>query len=144
MLVFERKIEDRHAGRKTDRRQFLVDQKSFEDRKQGLIDDLLRQRADAMKGFDDKLAKLGYQAKDGSGKPKKTTTSRHRNLRRMLLLNQRRRPDTPARGLKLLSSRPHRGSHHHRAGRKAPSSVTTHARRSAARSQDGRRSSGTR
>ena len=51
---------------------FLSDQKSFEDRKQSLIDDLLRQRADAMKAFDEKLAKLGYHPADGAGKTRKS------------------------------------------------------------------------
>ena len=51
---------------------FLADRKAFEDRKQALIDDLLRQKAEAVKAFDDKLAKLGYQAKDGAGKPRKS------------------------------------------------------------------------
>ena len=50
----------------------LSDLKTIEDRKQALIADLLRQKADAMKAFDDRLAKLGYQAKDGAGKPKKS------------------------------------------------------------------------
>ena len=49
---------------------FLSEQKSMEDRKQGLIDDLLRQREAAMKVFDEKLAKLGYHG--NSGKPKKS------------------------------------------------------------------------
>jgi hypothetical protein len=43
-----------------DAEEFLLDQKSFEDRKQGLIDDLLRERAAGIKAFDDKLARLGY------------------------------------------------------------------------------------
>jgi hypothetical protein len=51
---------------------FLADQKTLEDRKQGLIDDLLRQRDDALKAFDEKLAKLGWRGKDGSGRPKKS------------------------------------------------------------------------
>ena len=50
----------------------LSDLKTIEDRKQVLIADLLRQKADAVKAFDDRLAKLGYQAKDGAGKPKKS------------------------------------------------------------------------
>jgi len=50
----------------------LSDLKTIEDRKQALIADLLRQKADAVKVFDDRLAKLGYQAKDGAGKPKKS------------------------------------------------------------------------
>jgi hypothetical protein len=41
---------------------FLLEQKAVEDRKQALIDDLLRQRTDAIKAFDEKLAKLGYNA----------------------------------------------------------------------------------
>jgi hypothetical protein len=41
---------------------FLLEQKAIEDRKQALIDDLLRQRADAIKAFDEKLARLGYNA----------------------------------------------------------------------------------
>ena len=44
---------------------FLLEQKAVEDRKQALIDDLLRQRADAIKAFDDKLAKLGYNSPAG-------------------------------------------------------------------------------
>jgi len=51
---------------------YLADQKVFEDRKQGLIDDLLRQREAAMKAFDEKLAKLGWQGPDGTGKKKKS------------------------------------------------------------------------
>jgi hypothetical protein len=49
---------------------FLEDAKSFEGRKQALIDDLLRQKAAAMAGFDDKLAKLGY--KDDGARPRKS------------------------------------------------------------------------
>ena len=48
----------------------LSDLKSIEDRKQALIDDLLRQKADAMKAFDEKLLKLGWKP-DSTGKPKK-------------------------------------------------------------------------
>ena len=47
----------------------LSDLKSIEDRKQALIDDLLRQKADAMKAFDEKLLKLGWKP-DGPGKKK--------------------------------------------------------------------------
>lgn len=57
--------------RPDDVEKFLADQRSFEDRKQSLIEELLRQRADAMKAFDDKLAKLGYKP-DGAGKPRKS------------------------------------------------------------------------
>ena len=49
---------------------FRSEQKSLEDRKQTLIQDLLRQREAAIKDFDEKLAELGYQAKDG--KPKRS------------------------------------------------------------------------
>jgi len=55
--------------RTDDIEKFLAEEKSFEDRKQGLIDDLLRQKAEAVKAFDDKLAKLGHHA---GGKSKKT------------------------------------------------------------------------
>jgi len=41
---------------------FLQEQKAVEDRKQALIDDLLRQRAEAIKAFDDKLALLGHNS----------------------------------------------------------------------------------
>ena len=44
----------------------LSDLKSIEDRKQALIDDLLRQKADAVKAFDEKLEKLGYDGAHGS------------------------------------------------------------------------------
>ena len=47
----------------------LSDLKSIEDRKQALIDDLLRQKADAMKAFDEKLLKLGWKP-DSTGKKK--------------------------------------------------------------------------
>jgi hypothetical protein len=48
--------------RTDDVEKFLAEEKAFEDRKQGLVDELLRQKAEAMKAFDDKLAKLGYHA----------------------------------------------------------------------------------
>ena len=44
---------------------FLLEQKAVEDHKQALIDDLLRQRAEAVKAFDEKLAKLGHKSRDG-------------------------------------------------------------------------------
>lgn len=50
----------------------LLEQKAIEDRKQALIDDLLRQRAEAIKAFDEKLARLGYQAKDDAGRSKRS------------------------------------------------------------------------
>ena len=49
----------------------LSDLKSIEDRKQALIDDLLRQKADAMKAFDEKLLKLGWKP-DSTGRTKKS------------------------------------------------------------------------
>lgn len=48
----------------------LQEQKAVEDRKQALIDDLLRQRAEAIKAFDEKLAKLGHKSRDG--KPRRS------------------------------------------------------------------------
>jgi hypothetical protein len=47
---------------------FLTEQKSMEDRKQALIDDLLHQREAAIKVFDEKLEKLGYRANSGKGR----------------------------------------------------------------------------
>jgi hypothetical protein len=58
--------------RSDDVEKFLSDLKSIEDRKQALIEDLLRQKAEAVKAFDDKLAKLGHQAQNGAGKSKKS------------------------------------------------------------------------
>ncbi len=48
----------------------LADERALEDRRKLVIDDLLRQKADAVKAFDDKLAKLGYKP-DGA-KPRKS------------------------------------------------------------------------
>jgi hypothetical protein len=48
----------------------LSELKSVEDRKQAVIDDLLRQKAEAVKAFDEKLAKLGYHA--NAGKPRRS------------------------------------------------------------------------
>ena len=50
---------------------FLLEQKAVEDRKQALIADLLKQKEAAMKDFDEKLAKLGYQA-NSSGKSRRS------------------------------------------------------------------------
>lgn len=58
----------------------LTSLKAIEDRKQALIADLLRQKADAVKAFDDQLAKLGYHAKESAGKAKR---------------NHHKAPDTP-------------------------------------------------
>jgi hypothetical protein len=44
---------------------FLLEQKAVEDRKQALIEDLLQQRAEAIKAFDEKLAKLGHNSPAG-------------------------------------------------------------------------------
>lgn len=49
---------------------FLQEEKAVEDRKQALIEDLLRQRADAIKAFDEKLAKLGHRVP--AGRPKRS------------------------------------------------------------------------
>jgi len=43
----------------------LQEQKAVEDRKQALIEDVLRQRAEAIKAFDEKLAKLGHKVPAG-------------------------------------------------------------------------------
>lgn len=48
----------------------LLEQKAVEDRKQALIEELLQERAAAIKAFDDKLSKLGYRSRDG--KPKRS------------------------------------------------------------------------
>ena len=47
-------------SRSSDVEKLLADEKAIEDRKQALIADLLKQKEAAIKGFDDKLAKLGY------------------------------------------------------------------------------------
>ena len=47
-------------GRSDDVETFLVEQKSMEDRKQTLIEDLLPQKESAINAFDKKLAKLSY------------------------------------------------------------------------------------
>jgi hypothetical protein len=46
----------------------LSDEKTLAQRKQSLIQDLLRQRAESIKAFDEKLAKLGYQPDGTKGK----------------------------------------------------------------------------
>ena len=40
---------------------FLAEQKAVEDRRKQLIEALLREKADAIKSFDEKLEKLGYE-----------------------------------------------------------------------------------
>ena len=49
---------------------FLQEEKAVEDHRQALIDDLLRQRAEAIRAFDEKLAKLGH--KSPGGKPRRS------------------------------------------------------------------------
>jgi|HubBroStandDraft_6_1064221.scaffolds.fasta_scaffold4511474_1 hypothetical protein len=51
----------------------LADQKAIDDRKQVLIEELLRQKADALKAFDEKLLKLGHKP-DGA----KTRRNHHK------------------------------------------------------------------
>jgi hypothetical protein len=53
---------------------FLAEQKTHEAHRHELIKDLLRQKEAAIKAFDDKLAKLGY---DGDHAPKRSHHSRH-------------------------------------------------------------------
>ncbi len=48
---------------------FLAEKKSLEDKRHELIKDLLRQKEAAIKAFDEKLAKLGY---DGASTPKRS------------------------------------------------------------------------
>lgn len=48
----------------------LTEQKSLEERRKTLIDDLLKQRESAIAEFDAKLAKLGYTA--NSGRPRRS------------------------------------------------------------------------
>ena len=49
-------------SRSADVEKLLADEKAIEDRKQALIADLLKQKEAAIKGFDEKLEKLGYQS----------------------------------------------------------------------------------
>ena len=84
----------------------LSDLKSIEPRKDALIDDLLRQKAEAVKAFDEKLAKLGYQAKDGAGKSKK---SHHKQAAaappRKIRIQKRGHPGSMPGRLALLAAR---------------------------------------
>lgn len=54
--------------RPDDVEKLLSEEKALDDRKQALIDDLLKQREAAIAAFDDKLAKLGYHSNSGKGK----------------------------------------------------------------------------
>ena len=51
----------------------LAEEKAFEDRKQALIDGILKEREAAIAAFDEKLAKLGYH-----GNSSKSKRSHHR------------------------------------------------------------------
>ena len=55
----------------------LADEKAIEDRKEALIADLLKQKEAAMKEFDDKLAKLGYQS-NSSGRSRRSHHSKQK------------------------------------------------------------------
>jgi len=46
----------------------LSEEKALDDRKQSLIQDLLKQREAAIAGFDERLAKLGYHGNSGKGR----------------------------------------------------------------------------
>lgn len=48
---------------------FLTEQKTLESHRQELIKDLLHQKEAAIKSFDEKLAKLGY---DGAKRPRRS------------------------------------------------------------------------
>jgi len=62
-----RNPEDTHTD---EVERFLSEVKAVEDRRQDLIADLLKQKEAAIKSFDERLEKLGYQA--NSGKVKRT------------------------------------------------------------------------
>ena len=47
---------------------FVNEQKSLDAKRQDLIKDLLRQKEAAIKAFDDRLAKLGYEPARPAGK----------------------------------------------------------------------------
>lgn len=53
---------------------FLTEQKAFESKRHELIKEVLRQKEAAIKVFDDKLAKLGY---DGDHAPRRSHHGRH-------------------------------------------------------------------
>ena len=54
--------------RSADVERILSEEKALEDRKQTLIDELLKQKEAAIADFDGKLAKLGYQSNPGKSK----------------------------------------------------------------------------
>jgi hypothetical protein len=51
----------------------LSGQKAIEDRKQGRVNDLLRQKAHAIKAFNEKLVKLGWKPEGAPASRKKAT-----------------------------------------------------------------------
>jgi hypothetical protein len=60
---------------------FFTEQKSLKDRKQAIIADLLKQPDAVMKEFDQKLAKLGYEASENSARQSEVITPRKPQLR---------------------------------------------------------------
>ena len=76
-------------SRTDDVEKFLSEQKSMEDRKQSLIADLLKQKEAAIKSFDERLAKLGYQANSG-----KTKRSHHKKAASEHQAKQKEKPKT--------------------------------------------------
>lgn len=56
------------AKKGDDLEKLLSEEKPLDERKQALIEDLLKQREAAMAAFDEKLAKLGYHANSGKAK----------------------------------------------------------------------------
>lgn len=60
-------------GRKTDDvEKLLTEQKTLEERKQSMIQALLKERQDMNAAIDEKLKKLGYRASGNSAKPKRS------------------------------------------------------------------------
>lgn len=59
------------AGRADDVEKLLAEEKAIAERRKALIDELLKQKAAAVKEFDDKLEKLGYR-EDGAGKRRRS------------------------------------------------------------------------
>jgi hypothetical protein len=55
-------------NRVDDVEKLLAEAKAFEDRKQALVADLLKQKEAAMAAFDEKLAKLGYHGNSAGRK----------------------------------------------------------------------------
>lgn len=60
-------------GRKTDDvEKLLTEQRTLEERKQSMIQALLKERQDVNAAIDEKLKKLGYRASGNSTKPKRS------------------------------------------------------------------------